>query len=58
MVIGDGKLQTVFPDGTREPPREMRDGDVRFREVSDESVHDALNVGDGNWRNIVVELKR
>jgi quercetin dioxygenase-like cupin family protein len=58
VVIGDGSLQTVFPDGTCEPPREMRDGDVRFREVSGESVHEAVNVGGGHWRNIVVELKR
>jgi quercetin dioxygenase-like cupin family protein len=58
VVIGDGTLQTVFPDGNREPPREMRDGDVRFRNVMDETVHAAVNVGDGPWRNIVVELKR
>jgi quercetin dioxygenase-like cupin family protein len=58
VVIGDGTLQTVFPDGTREPPREMRDGDVRFREVADETVHEAVNLGNGPWRNIVVELKR
>ena len=58
VVIGDGALQTAYADGTREPPREMRDGDVRFRDVSGESVHEAINVGDGPWRNIVVELKR
>lgn len=58
VVIGDGTLQTVFSDGTREPPREMRDGDVRFRDVADETVHEAVNVGAGPWRNIVVELKR
>jgi quercetin dioxygenase-like cupin family protein len=58
VVIGDGTLQTVFPDGTREPPRDMRDGDVRFRDVADETVHAAANVGDSPWRNIVVELKR
>jgi quercetin dioxygenase-like cupin family protein len=58
VVIGDGTLQTIFPDGTREPPRVMRDGEVRFRDVADETVHEAINVGDGPWRNIVVELKR
>jgi len=58
VVIGDGTLQTVLPDGKREPPRKMRDGDVRFRDVAEETVHEAVNVGSGPWRNIVVELKR
>ena len=58
VVIGEGELQTLFPDGTADPPRTMHDGDVRFREVADESVHAAKNVGSMPWRNIVVELKR
>jgi quercetin dioxygenase-like cupin family protein len=58
VVIGDGELQTLFPDGTADPPRQMQDGDVRFREVPSESIHAAKNVGSGPWRNIVVELKR
>jgi hypothetical protein len=58
VVIGDGALQTAFADGSRDAPREMRDGDVRYREVADESLHEAINVGDRPWRNIVVELKR
>ena len=58
VVIGDGELQTLFQDGTADPPREMHDGDVRFREVPGESVHAAKNVGKTPWRNIVVELKR
>ncbi|HUE73377.1 MAG TPA: hypothetical protein VMP01_21040 [Pirellulaceae bacterium] len=58
VVIGDGELQTLFPDGTADPPRTMADGDVRFREVPDESVHAAKNTGSRPWRNIVVELKR
>ncbi len=57
VVIGDGTLQTVHPDGSREPPRDMHDGDVRFRAIHDESVHEAVNVGASPWRNIVVELK-
>ena len=61
VVIGDGALQTVYPDGHRDPPRQMADGDVRFRAVTGEgaarAVHEAINVGDGPWRNIVVELK-
>jgi beta-alanine degradation protein BauB len=58
VVIGDGALQTVYSDGTRDPPRQMFDGDVRFREVDGEAIHEAINVGDAPWRNIVVELKR
>lgn len=57
VVIGDGTLQTVFADGRSDPPREMQDGDVRFRAVDGESVHAAVNVGKAPWRNIVVELK-
>jgi beta-alanine degradation protein BauB len=57
VVIGDGTLQTVYEDGSREEPRDMLDGDVRFREVNGESVHAALNCGSTPWRNIVIELK-
>lgn len=57
VVIGDGTLQTVYADGSSDAPRTMRDGEVRFREVETESVHDAVNTGDTPWRNIVVELK-
>jgi hypothetical protein len=57
VVIGDGTLQTVHSDGRRDPPRGMQDGDVRFRAVEGENVHEAVNVGDGPWRNIVIELK-
>lgn len=57
VVIGDGELQSAFPDGTTDPPRQMQDGDVRFREVDGESIHAAVNTGDKPWRNIVVELK-
>lgn len=57
VVIGDGELQTVFADGTSDPPRPMQDGEVRFREVNGESIHAAVNTGNGPWRNIVVELK-
>ncbi len=57
VVIGDGELQTVFADGSRDEPRKMQDGDVRFRKVEGEAVHEAVNVGSKPWRNIVVELK-
>jgi len=58
VVIGDGQLQTEFPDGTVDPPRQMQDGDVRFRTVGERAVHGARNVGENPWRNIVVELKQ
>lgn len=57
VVIGGGTLQTIYGDGRRDPPRWMEDGDVRFRTVEGENVHEAINVGDTPWRNIVVELK-
>ncbi|MEO1996213.1 MAG: cupin [Planctomycetaceae bacterium] len=57
VVIGDGRLQTTFSDGSSADPRDMHDGDVRFRSVADTAVHSASNVGDAEWRNIVVELK-
>lgn len=57
VVIGDGTLQTRYADGSADPPREMQNGDVRFRAVPTEAVHEAVNVGNQPWRNIVVELK-
>ncbi len=57
VVIGDGQLQRVDPDGSRQPPKPMSDGHVRFKRVDSEDVHEAINVGDSPWRNIVVELK-
>ncbi len=56
VVIGDGEFQTGFADGSRDPARKMVDGDVRFREVQGETVHEGINVGSTPWRNIVVEL--
>ena len=57
VVIGDGTLQRGDPDGTKHPPNEMKDGDVRFRTIDGDDVHEAINAGDTPWRNIVVELK-
>lgn len=57
VVIGDGALQTAYADGSRDEPRQMKDGEVRFRAIEGETVHEAINVGEGPWRNIVVELK-
>jgi beta-alanine degradation protein BauB len=62
VVIGGGSLQTGFADGTADEPRQMADGEVRFREVAspgdaERATHSATNVGPTPWRNIVVELK-
>jgi len=61
VVIGDGTLQTRYADGSSDPPRDMKDGDVRFRSIEGEAevrpIHEAVNRGNGPWRNIVVELK-
>ena len=56
VVIGDGALQRVDPDGTPAPPKTMQDGDVHYRRFENEYAHAAVNVGDKPWRNIVVEL--
>lgn len=57
VVIGDGNLQARDADGKARPAMEMRDGEVRFREIRGEDVHEAVNVGAEPWRNIIVELK-
>lgn len=57
VVIGDGTLQRVDGDGTRHEPKPMRDGEVHFRTIDGDAVHEAVNAGDCVWRNIVVELK-
>lgn len=57
VVIGDGVLQGVGADGQADPPRPMADGEVRFRAIDGEDVHEAVNRGDTPWRNIIVELK-
>jgi quercetin dioxygenase-like cupin family protein len=57
VVIGDGELQRVDPDGTRAPVVQRRDGEVVFHAVRNEYTHAAHNAGQSPWRNIVVELK-
>ena len=57
VVIGGGKLQGVSSDGVKREARDMEDGQVHWRDVDGEDVHEAINVGDGPWRNIIVELK-
>ena len=57
VVIGDGRLQAADAEGNRGEARDMKDGEVRFSEIKGEAVHEAFNIGEGPWRNIVVELK-
>ncbi len=68
VVIGAGRLKAIRPvEGGQDSPgneteawyeSDFADGEVRFRTLDGEDVHDAENVGDAEWRNIVVELKR
>lgn len=58
VVIGNGELQAVSADGTKSEPRPMQDGDVRWRTIDGEDVHEAINTGNKPWRNIIVELKK
>lgn len=57
VVIGGGTLQGVDASGEKKPLSEMGDGEVVFRNIDGEDVHEAINVGEKPWRNIVVELK-
>ena len=57
VVIGGGELQAVDADGSKGEPRQMADGEVRWRGVEGEDVHEAINTGTEAWRNIIVELK-
>lgn len=57
VVIGGGSLQPVDADGVKGETRQMVDGDVRWRDVEGEDIHEAINTGPGPWRNIIVELK-
>ncbi len=56
VVIGGGNLQAVDADGVKGEPRPMADGEVRWRDIDGEDVHEALNTGTEPWRNIIVEL--
>ncbi len=57
VVIGGGTLQGKNANGSNKPVEDFSDGDVRFREIDGEDIHEAVNIGDVPWRNIVVELK-
>jgi hypothetical protein len=58
VVIGDGELAAMNPDGSELHRGTMRDGEVHFRAIDDQpAVHEAFNVGQTPWRNIIVELK-
>ena len=56
VVIGGGELQAVDSNGNTGEPRRMDDGEVRWRDIEIEDVHEAINTGSEPWRNIIVEL--
>jgi hypothetical protein len=58
VVIGDGELEALNADGSLLHRGTMQDGEVHYRDIDDEpAVHEAFNVGQKVWRNIIVELK-
>ena len=58
VVIGDGQLQAADEEGNNGEARDRQDGEVVFNALAGEdAVHEAINVGEGPWRNIIVELK-
>ena len=57
VVIGGGTLQGVKADGSGGAAQDRPDGQVVFRDIDDEDIHEAINMGDEPWRNIIVELK-
>ncbi|MEE2754909.1 MAG: hypothetical protein VX910_13065 [Candidatus Latescibacterota bacterium] len=57
IVIGGGSLQTVDADGVKGESRPMVDGEVRWRDVEGEDIHEAINTGSEPWRNVIVEMK-
>ena len=58
VVIGDGELEARNADGSLLHRGTMQDGEVHYREIDGEpAVHEAWNVGQQTWRNIIVELK-
>lgn len=57
VTVGGGLLQGVDAEGTKSDPRPMGDGEVHFPSLEgQDAVHEAINIGDDPWRNIVVEL--
>lgn len=57
VTVGGGILQGIDADGKPKPVQPMSDGEVRFRKVDGEEIHEAVNIGTDPCRNIVVELK-
>lgn len=58
VFIGDSRVRGVNQDGSTRFEKDMVDGTAIHRVLDgDEDVHDAVNVGDGISRNLVIELK-
>ena len=58
VVIGVGTLQGADAEGNKKNANPKQDGEVHFNQIDGEAVHEAINVGNTPWRNIVVELKK
>ena len=50
-------LYIVDADGVKGESRPMVDGEVRWRDVEGEDIHEAINTGSEPWRNVIVEMK-
>jgi hypothetical protein len=58
VFIGDSRIRGVNQDGSTRFEQDMADGTVIHRVLdADEDVHDAVNVGEGRSRDLVIELK-
>ncbi len=59
VFIGENRIRGVNQDGTTRFEQDMHDGDTFHRVLdADEDIHDAVNVGTGPSRNIIIELKK
>lgn len=57
VTLGDGRLRGLNADGSIRFESDQVDGQVAYRDLQAKDVHDAMNVGDSDWRNLVIEFK-
>ena len=57
VTLADGRLRGINPDGSTRFESDQVDGQVAYRALEESDVHDAMNVGDSDWRNLVIEFK-
>lgn len=59
VFIGDCRLRSINEDGSTRFEQDIHDGTVFHRVLDNgEDIHDAINVGDGPSRNLIIELKQ